>query len=191
MYAVTDLETTGLDPWRNEILTISTLIADENFQIVDEFNGRCRPSYTDQWSEEAEKVHGITRREADTFDDSSGVLGEYIRFLDNRSGGYHFTCHALPRKSSVDLIDRNFVFSWFWVNDRRVDYYRHFPEEKVTSTIKKRKKEAKDLWGMSSQSLKAWMDKLGIDSKSHHEARFDAWACLQILKYQKQGEIGG
>ncbi len=194
MYAVVDLETTGRDPWRNEILTLCCIVADTNFKEVDRFNGKIKPSYLEQWSEDAENVHKITKQEADTFDNTIDVIDNFISFLNGlHSHEYRFVCHALPFRSSVDLFDRNFIFSWFWSNNRRVDYYRLFPEDKMISTIIRKRKLAQEQWGIPNQKLSTWIDKLGIDNSKHHEADFDAEVCLKVLEYQQtnQGVING
>ncbi len=189
MYAVTDIETTGLDPWKAEILTISTIIASKDFEILKTFNGKIKPE-NNHWSKEAEEVHKISMEEAETFNKREDVLEDYVEFL-SEAPPYAFVCHALPVKSSIDLFDRNFIFAWFWVCERRSDYYFLFPENRMVSTIRKKRKEAQELWGLKSQKLSSWMDKLGIDQSLHHDAEFDAKVCLEILKYQNQGDLHG
>jgi len=188
-YAVTDLECTGLDPWRNEILTISTIVADEKFKELGRYTGKIRPRNWEWWSDDAEAVHGISKEDALSFGNSADVLDDYLRFLrEFSSGAFSFVCHALPLKSRVDLYDRNFLFAWMWYHNKRSDYYRVFPEENMRSTIRKKRSEAQRLWGMTSQKLDAWMDKLGIDKTGHHNSEFDSEVCLKILEYQENFE---
>ncbi len=186
MYAVIDIETTGLDPWRNEILTVSTVILDVMLDEVTRWTGRIRPEHIDYWSDDAQKIHGISKEMAASFDDSRDVLDAYISILDEYStGGYSFICHALPVRSNIDLFDRNFIFAWMWSHRRRADYYRLFPEDRMRSTILKSRKKAQKQWGITSQSLSAWMTLLDIDQSRHHDSEFDAWICAEILRYQE------
>lgn len=184
-YAVIDLETTGLCPWRNDPLQIAAVIANDKFEQIGEFNEYIRPNNWEHWSEGAEKVHGITRDNAKIFPSSIDIINRFIKYLYGleSNGGYTFVCHALPFKSSIDLFDRNFVFSWFWIHDYRADYYRLFPEDKIMSTISRKRIDAHNKWSIKDQKLSTWAKKLGIKF-NHHSAIDDAKVCLEILKYQ-------
>jgi len=190
MFAITDLETTGLNPWRNEILTLCTIVVDENLKEIDRVTLNRRPEFLGFWSEEAEKVHKISIDETNDFDDSKTFISKYIKFLRNISpdGGYSFVCHAFPFKNKVDLFDFNFVFSLFWQHDRRASFYNLFPEKKLRSTITRNKKDALDNWGVENQKLDTWMDFLNIEKTNHHNAEFDSEVCLEVLKYQLKAE---
>lgn len=170
-------------------MTLCAIVTDENLNEIDRYTGNIRPKYLQWWSEEAEKVHGISKDVAAGFDDSHFIINEFTHFLHSTSDSFSFVCHALPVTSNIDLFDRNFVFSWYWLHDMRVDYYSLFPEDQIRSTILKKKTEARKRWNMSSQSLGAWMEKLDIDPDNHHNAEFDAEVCLEILRYQMKGEI--
>lgn len=184
MYAVTDLETTGIRPGTNEILTIATILADDDFNEVDVFHRGIRPEYKNQWSEDAENIHNITWDKAQSFKDSKQVLDDYVSFLSNYGRDHSFVCHALPFGNKVNTFDRNFVFYWFHYDDRRVDYYRLFPEDKMYTTIAAKRKQACLDWGIENQKLGTWADKLGVKFK-HHNALEDARVTLQVLKYQR------
>lgn len=58
-----DLETTGTDSLRNEILTLS-IAACDRWGELESLELKMRPEY-DSWEIEAEKVHGISRFEAE------------------------------------------------------------------------------------------------------------------------------
>lgn len=192
MFAVTDIETTGVKPWSNEILTLCTIVLDENLDEVDRFNANIKPNYESQWTYEAEQVHGISLKDARLFRTPSVVLNEFVRFLSSFQGPLCFTCHAFPFKSRIDLFDYQFVFSWFWVNEKRTKFYELFGDEYCHSTIIRSKNEAKALWGVENQKLETWAEKLGWDYSRAHNAEFDTELTCEVLRYQmKQTELFG
>jgi DNA polymerase III epsilon subunit-like protein len=177
MYAVTDIETTGLDPWRNEIIHFTTIMADETLTEVGRFTSGLQPMY--DWGHEAERIHKISESTARSFAHPADVLAAYLDWLDSfdAPGGHHFVCHALAMGDSRALFDRQFLFSWHWLYDRRDHYYRNFPSDKVITTVQKN-------GHLKSNKLSAWMDHLGIANTNHHNSEFDAEVCLKILRHQ-------
>ena len=190
MYVVVDCETTGRHPGRHEILTIAAIIADERFNEIGKFHRGLCPQEWHLWDEEAESVHGISKQRAAKFKPSNEVLSDFVSFLDRHGDNYAFVCHALPMGSEVNTFDRNFIFYWFHYSEdvqRRVDYYRFFPEEKMVSTIKSKRKLATQTWDIKNQKLDTWADKLGIEFQ-HHNAIQDARLTLEVLKYQRMSD---
>jgi len=187
VYAVIDVETTGKDPWRNEILQMGMVVVNEELETIGEFNEFIRPQYLRQWSEEAEEIHKISQRRAAKFDSSRDVFDKFNMFLRGiqPDGAYGFICHASPRRSRINLFDRNFVFAWYWSHSDRLGYYRQFDERKVQSTIKRERNLAKQNWGIENQKLGTWAKKLNIEFE-HHTALADAKVCLEILKFQRR-----
>lgn len=185
-YAVIDLETTGLDQWRSEVLEIACIVLDEEFKEISTFHEYVRPEYS--WSEDAKRVHGISRDQASRFRVSDDVISEFCSFLAyyRKPFGYRMVAHAKPLRHDADLFDRRMLFSWFWNSDRRSEFYNYFREENVYSTIKRKRSEAEAEWGLKSQRLSAWADKLGIEFV-HHRAIEDARLTVEVLKYQMQG----
>ena len=49
MYAVVDVETTGRIPGKHEILTIGTVIADDNYKEIASFHRGIRPQEIHLW----------------------------------------------------------------------------------------------------------------------------------------------
>ena len=190
MYAITDLKTSGKYPGRNEILSIATMMLDDDLNQVGSFSSNIRPDYLDMWDDEAEEVHGIRKSVALKFEKSTDVLCEYKKFLRSYGRDHIFVCHALPFKSNIDLFDRNFVFFWFDYHDARFDYYKLFNDEGSISTIRRDRRNAMNEYGIKNQKLDTWMDKLGIDKNKHHNAEFDAYVCSEIFKYQRNIQGG-
>ncbi len=74
-YAFFDVETSGVHPMQHSILSIAIYVTDEHHNILGEFYEAVHPGFTVKdyklghstvtlWSEDAEKVHGISWRDA-------------------------------------------------------------------------------------------------------------------------------
>lgn len=185
-YLVIDVETTGLDSWKNEIIELGAIVCDGNLKKLGSFQTYVKPEFKSTWSKEAESVHGITWGRSQGFPSSELALNRFTSFLGAYfdSPGFSFVCHAKPGKSRIDLIDYNFVFGWFWRLDRRKEFYRLFPEEFVRSTIDKKPTRAKSLWGIKNQKLGTWAQKMG-KTYNAHTALDDANMCYEVFKYQE------
>lgn len=158
---------------------MTTIMADETLAEVGRFTSGLQVMY--DWGHEAERVHKISESTARSFPHPRDVLSAYIDWLDGLGapGGLHFVCHALAVGDSRALFDRQFIFSWHWVHDRRDHYYRNFPGDKVISTVVKNKH-------LANNKLSTWMTHLGIDQTMHHTSEHDAEVCLAILRYQME-----
>lgn len=183
MYAICDLESTGFCPMRNDILTLGCILADDDLNIVDQREFKTRPINWDYWGEDAEKIHGITREESRDYPVSGVACRDFINYVPDDST---FVCHANPRKSSVDLFDYMFIFHWCYVNECHFELYRRLPQDKIISTIERRREDARMKYEIKDQKLSTWMDRLNIDKSLHHSSLFDAYVCLEVLKFQKE-----
>lgn len=188
MFCFLDFEVSGLQPGRADPLTIGSVFADEKLNKVSDFHLGIRPTSIHAWSKEAEDVHKIPWSKAIKFKTQEEALEEFIQKCKSISDSFTFVCHAMPFGNYVNTFDRNVLFYWFQYNDRRVDYYKLFPEEKMTSTIKLKRKDAMEEYEIPNQKLATWMNKLGINSDLHHSALFDATVCYEIFKYQRRNE---
>lgn len=75
-----DTETTGIDPQKNAIIQLSGLIEIDG-EVVETFNYKIRPLQSDEISQEALQVHGITEAEMDTFPEPKVVLEQFLTLL--------------------------------------------------------------------------------------------------------------
>lgn len=185
MYAVIDFETTGKHPGKNEPLTVGIVAADDKFNILGEFHRGIRPTNIHAWDEDAYRVHGISWERSQEFKEQKTVALDMISFLDEIADSFSLVCHALPFGSEMNTFDRNVLFYWLHYNEMRVDYYRLFPEERMRSTIKAKRKEATELYGIKNQKLDTWIQKLGLEKRGRHSALEDAKICLEVLKFQE------
>lgn len=191
MYAICDFECTGKYPGRSEPLTIGLVVADEDFSVVDVFHRGIKPECPHQWSEEAEAIHGISWARSQKFADQKEVALDMVSFLEAIGRDFTFVCHALPFGSQMNTFDRNVLFYWLHYNEMRVPYYKLFPEEKMISTIKAKRKLATEEYGIKNQRLDSWIEKLDLEKRNKHSALDDAMICLEVLKYQSDINLGG
>ena len=190
MYAIIDLETSGRVFFKNEIIEIAAIVLDEDLNKIGEFCEYIKPECIAQWDKGAEEVHGLSWDRLQLAKPSNSVIMEFISFLTGLKNGTPFSlvCHALPIKSSIDVFDRNFLFAWFWANEKRVEYYNLIDETRIRSTIDRKHKMARSLYGIRDQKLSTWAEKLNIEF-NHHSALDDASVCAEVFKYQLKMEI--
>lgn len=115
-----DVETTGGDPIRNDLLEICCLVTEKNkFEIIDKFHSYVRPRQINQftWSEHAEAVHGISKDRARSFPETRQVAYNFLMFCDKyrdkrNNSPQLFVCHAL-RQSFLNAKTNEKVWGLF------------------------------------------------------------------------------
>lgn len=135
-----DLETTGGDPIRHEVIEICVLVTRRGeFEVIDKFYSLVRPSQINDvtWTYGAQKVHGYTPEQAREFPDRLKVAYDFLLFCDkyrNKEAKIPqlFVCHALKHsfwndktnEQSYGMFDYRFL-EWFFrkISD---DYYWSF-----------------------------------------------------------------
>lgn len=173
---VIDIETTGLDCWRNEILTLSCGVVDIKTQEqINEKEFSFRPTRRSFFNSEAEKIHGISLERALTFPESRG---EWIRFIDflkqNTNTPQIMCCHALWFGK---YFDSNFISC-------QLDLLElNFEKRKYIGMCVSTHSMAKIHYGTGEPlNLKALSLKHEIEL-NHHDAKSDREACQKLFKY--------
>ena len=78
-----DIETTGLNCWSNEMITLSMgAYSLKERTLVDEIEIEFRPEFMNKWDDGAEKIHGITRERAIKFPPREEGRKKLLSFLD-------------------------------------------------------------------------------------------------------------
>ncbi len=93
-----DIETTGLEPSRHEIIVASVGCHDhETGNLIAEIELEMRPEYSEWASSEAERINGISRLEALFFPDRKEQLTKLVEFFEENQGPGNplFCFHAL------------------------------------------------------------------------------------------------
>lgn len=181
---VTDIETTGFSPNKNDIIELAGIIVKkegDNLKYIDSFCERCRPYSIDSWTAGAEMIHKIRMDEAFTFQHPRKMLINLLKFLlpykhdDNLP--LLFICHAKNK------FDYKFIKNAFLKEGLINSFHKVFSENNYESTIDLASKY-KDVLGVDNLKLSTLADYFNVEL-SHHEAFSDANACLEIYKKLK------
>ena len=136
---VVDLETTGLDPWRCEILTWSMSAVDYfTLQRKASIELTFRPQNLAFWDyihpeaiaraakrkkpiKKASEIHGISLSQALYFDDKNKSTALALEFIGDHCGGIPqtFLCHAFDLYQKLGFMDLQFVMSHLIKMDTR------------------------------------------------------------------------
>jgi DNA polymerase-3 subunit epsilon len=166
-----DIETTGLDPLRNEILT-GSFISSNGQEKLKEIDLKFRPRFPKKWSIEAEAVHKISLDEAMTFPRHEESMDELMGFINGHSS---FVCHALP------LFGQHFDWAFIKVAAFDMGYWynlqKSIREDRVNSTITLAKKKIT----LPDYKLNTLCKHFGIEL-DHHNAKSDVNACFEIYR---------
>ena len=72
-----DTETSGLNAYKNGLLSVAALYEQEGTETADKFEFQCRPHPNDSVNPHALKVNGFTRKQIALFPDSYDVLSTF------------------------------------------------------------------------------------------------------------------
>lgn len=175
-----DLETTGLNPWQNEILTLSISACDIKTKTqINEFEIEMRPEFMNHWQDGAEKIHGISKDRALKFPPRSEGRDDLIEFLEfhKKATPQIFCCHALSFKGQ-GLFDWSFLYAEFFKAEKHFELFKYFHD--IRSTINYAKEaSSKGLIGFENNKLDTIAKHFNIPL-DHHNAKSDRMACQEI-----------
>lgn len=165
--AITDIETTGLDPMAHEIIEIGLFVVDQKtLSVVDRLDVKVRPEHIETAQREALKVNGYRA------EDWSGAvsLKEAMTLFGEKTRGAIFCAH-------------NVTFDWFFVHEAfrktgvksELDYHRI---DLFTLAWAKLRKE-----GLEHFTMNAVAKYLGIpEESSPHRAMNGAMLACEVYK---------
>jgi len=78
-----DVETTGFDPMRNDIVSLAMIVTDIDGTEIGEFYETCRPEFNKFYSTEAEEIHGFKRSELEKFQTPRELCKKLLWFLND------------------------------------------------------------------------------------------------------------
>ena len=177
-YFICDLETTGFDPIRNDVIEICIIVTDSNRVPINEFYSKVKPPIINNitWSESAEKVHGISVESLEHEPSRRDVCIKLLNFLkpykDPDNFPQPFVFHA------NGFFDFNFLEWMYRKETLEYSFWKMFSVNKAVSTIKLARAET----AHNSHGLAVWAERLGFDLK-HHSAQSDTLCCLKIYDY--------
>lgn len=205
---VVDLETTGFDSWRNEILTWSMSAIDyQTLGRRDSLELTFKPKNLQYWEKGAEEIHGISVSRALYFDDKKLSTNRAIDFINDHCKGSPqiLVCHAFDKYRTINLYDVNMIKAHLCKIDlsdngsRREVFNRNIRFFESTETYFRSArargyyrsggdlfsfKEGEDAQEGKDFKLKTLCLHYGIPLK-HHDAKSDREACEELYRIAK------
>lgn len=174
MIAVVDIETTGLDYWRSEVLTLSIGLYDGELIAEKEFEFRpVRPRF---WTKESEAIHGISLERALKFKDGNESWMEFFEFCgEHIKKPIPFVCHA---KWFGHYFDRAFIECQLFLTGNHWFLRKYFSDTKSTITMCQTLRTA-GVYELEKLSLDYLADYFQF-TLNHHEAKSDREVCAKI-----------
>jgi DNA polymerase-3 subunit epsilon len=106
-----DVETTGLDPLQNDILTLSGLIEIDG-KIVDKINLKMQPINYKSITEEALRINGMKLEEIKKFESPHNAKKKLVTFFNKYVNRFDKTDKFIPAGYNVSF-DVEFLFKLF------------------------------------------------------------------------------
>jgi DNA polymerase III epsilon subunit-like protein len=172
---VCDIESTSLNVFEAEIVTGFFACLNDKLQIVNTLSIQSRPW---KWSHEAEKIHGISEKEASKYKKFSEVYHEIISFL-RMNDATEFWCH-----SNVKMYGKIVPYDYAVLRMQMLNMgdEAYFAINKLKSySTHSLAKVLHDRFTFESNSLDNICRTLGI-KLTHHNAESDCRATVEIIK---------
>ena len=172
---ICDLESTSVLPLDAEIITGYFISCNPDLTIKSEFEFKAKPRL---WSYEAEKIHGITKEEADTFPTFKEAYPDLIAWIRAQKST-EFWCHANANMFGKNSYYDHAVLRMRFADMNDEDYFAiSMMKPYSTHTLCKM---FRDQYQFEGFKLNMVCKTLGIELK-HHDAKSDALACYEIIK---------
>lgn len=173
-YCFLDVETTGFDSIRNQVLTLACYVTDTDYNILGEHYGEFRPEGKREiiWSDDAAGMHGISYEEALRFPPIKDGISHFYSFIDEVAPG-----------GSLTFVAHNGAYDRRMLKGTFSRYDEHFRLGTIFTTHQDTVKLLKDsgLISGKSKSLGKVCEELGIEH-NHHDAKSDAFVLIEIHK---------
>ena len=172
-----DVETTGFDPIRNDVVSVALIVTDRNLNKISEFYETARPEFNKFYDAGAEAVHGITKKEMQTFQSQERLCKSILKFLspykDNDNFPQLFVSHCLKS------FDYRFLEWCFRKQNLQYSMWKIIRDDFQRSTILEGRRK-----GFKGNRLDEWAKRIGFNLH-HHHALSDTACCLAVDKYLK------
>lgn len=106
-----DVETTGLDSKKNDIVSLAAII-DIDGQVVDSIYLEMQPVSYENISPEALKVNGYTIEQIKTFQTPQEALKKFMAFLGKHCNKFNKSDKYILGGHNVATFDKGFVADW-------------------------------------------------------------------------------
>lgn len=206
---VVDIETTGLDTWRNEILTWSMSAVDYfTLERKDSIELTFRPKNLQYWDyqvptkskkprKKASEIHGISLSQALYFEDKHSASIRALEFISKHCNGdpQIMVCHAFDLYRTGNFLDVAFIMIHLEKLGMRWELYKHIRFFESTETYFREARlrgfyrSGNDLFNQVDEDDEGRDFKLGtlckhykITLNNHHTAQDDREACESLYR---------
>lgn len=181
-----DVETTGFDTTRNEMITLSISCFDiETGAMKNEEEFKFKPLNLKYWTKEAQSKHKITLPMSLQFPDRSKEIIRFLEWIEGESqGSAILCCHAFDMYNKQNYFDVNMIkatLSLYGLEARFNKTIRFF--ESTDSIFRALKKDK--LWEGTVMKLNVLCKEFNIEL-DHHNAKSDRVACEKLYYRAKE-----
>lgn len=184
---VTDIETTGLDSFRNEILTMSiSCVALDGFRELGKELFSFKPIYKKFFTSESEAIHGISWEKSQSFNRKSDEWKRFFDFLKSQTNKpIPLVCHAMWFGK---YFDSSFIDCQLSLSDQLFEKRKYIGKPASTLTMA-RNLSKRGLLSVPSNGL-AELSRIHNIELKHHDAESDREACQKLFKiFYNKGAI--
>ena len=174
-----DIESTGFDPIRNDLVSIALIVANREMVKVGEFYETAKPDFNKFYSEEAEEIHGFGMAQLMSFQNPRVLCLNLLKFLKPYKDQFNFP--QLFVSHSLRSFDYKFMQWLFMKQDLQNSLWKVLRPDFQRSTILEGRAA-----GYSDNKLNVWADRLGIEL-DHHDAASDTNCCYEVDKFLLRG----
>lgn len=172
-YLFFDVETTGKDCWKNEIIEFAGILTDTNFKPVKTYYSRFKPLYK-AWDKEAEKVHKIKRSELENEECKHTFFKQMLSEIG-------FTVMVFHAAKVYNYFDMGFLMAEMMSLNLQREFSKKFDIHLFYSTYDMAKARKLPVENNKLNTLCKYY-RIELD---HHKAESDAKACYELFKRLK------
>ena len=190
----TDVETSGKDPFTNDIISGSMILTDKDFNELDVLTFKSRPEGTTWDQEAADNSHKIKLTEAILYPHPLETIEKIDNFLSNwhEPGNpyipmfFHATTNDVWERNEegkaiglriIKNFDWAFYVAMYWKWNKTPMLFKFFSDQLLVPTVRLGR-----IAGFKRNRLNQWSERIGFDLK-HHEDLSDTRGCMAVHKY--------
>lgn len=170
-----DIETTGLDARKHDIVELAVVQFDDNFNEVDglKFISKIKPNNIHTVSDKAMSVNKLSLSELDKAPTTQQVRSMFLEWKYELFGDEQF--YVLGH--NYDAFDKIFLLQWLGDLYNDIFHYRTRDTMKAASFIRDAKKKI-----IKNLSLASLASMYNINKGHLHSAYVDASTCIEVYK---------